>query len=68
MIWIGSQSFDQQDIRELIPGSKVVDNHHLIDPVAMVFERRMPEYQPLRKLVVNVPAIIHPDRLMYANM
>ena len=40
---------------KLIPDSKIVDNHCMIDPVATVYERGMPEYQPLRRTVVRLP-------------
>ncbi|KAL8762088.1 MAG: hypothetical protein Q9184_001860 [Pyrenodesmia sp. 2 TL-2023] len=33
----------------LLPNVKLLDNHRLIDPVAAVYERDMPEYQGLRK-------------------
>ncbi len=33
--------------------SKIVDNHHLIDPAAMVYDRNVPEYQPLRRFLVR---------------
>ncbi|KAL8853939.1 MAG: hypothetical protein Q9221_001247 [Calogaya cf. arnoldii] len=37
--------------RKLLPNAKLLDNHLLIDPVAAVYDRSMPEYQGLRKLV-----------------
>ncbi|KAL8930731.1 MAG: hypothetical protein Q9208_000272 [Pyrenodesmia sp. 3 TL-2023] len=37
--------------RYLLPNVKLLDNHQLIDPVAAVYERDMPEYQGLRKHV-----------------
>lgn len=40
-----------KELRKLIPSSKVVDNHSLIDPVAKKYERWMPEYYPMRKEV-----------------
>ncbi|KAL8800102.1 MAG: hypothetical protein Q9182_005414 [Xanthomendoza sp. 2 TL-2023] len=36
---------------QMLPNAKLLDNHLLIDPVAAVYERSMPEYQGLRKLV-----------------
>ncbi|KAL8696517.1 MAG: hypothetical protein Q9201_007623 [Fulgogasparrea decipioides] len=36
---------------KLLPNAKLLDNHQLIDPVAVVYERWMPEYQGLRKTV-----------------
>lgn len=33
--------------------AKVISNHLLIDPVAAVFERSDPEYQPLRRTLVS---------------
>ncbi|KAI4238781.1 MAG: hypothetical protein L6R40_005636 [Gallowayella cf. fulva] len=35
----------------MLPNAKLLDNHLLIDPVAAVYDRSMPEYQGLRKLV-----------------
>ncbi|KAL8674595.1 MAG: hypothetical protein Q9168_001038 [Polycauliona sp. 1 TL-2023] len=35
----------------MLPNAKLLDNHQLIDPVAAVYDRSMPEYQPLRKIV-----------------
>ncbi|KAL8786654.1 MAG: hypothetical protein Q9213_002683 [Squamulea squamosa] len=35
----------------MLPNAKLLDNHLLIDPVAAVYNRTMPEYQGLRKLV-----------------
>ncbi|KAI9795716.1 MAG: hypothetical protein M1833_006885 [Piccolia ochrophora] len=40
-----------RELSKLISNSKIIDNHHLIDPVAMVYDRTMPEYQPLRRAV-----------------
>ncbi|KAL8722297.1 MAG: hypothetical protein Q9225_001202 [Loekoesia sp. 1 TL-2023] len=37
--------------RQLLPQTKLLDNHQLIDPVAAVYERGMPEYQGLRRYV-----------------
>ncbi|KAL9038628.1 MAG: hypothetical protein Q9180_003022 [Flavoplaca navasiana] len=33
----------------MLPNAKLLDNHLLIDPVAAVYDRSMPEYQGLRK-------------------
>ncbi|KAL8834252.1 MAG: hypothetical protein Q9170_003839 [Blastenia crenularia] len=38
----------------LLPQAKLLDNHQLIDPVATVYERGMPEYQGLRKYIVGI--------------
>ncbi|KAL8905051.1 MAG: hypothetical protein Q9207_002866 [Kuettlingeria erythrocarpa] len=40
-----------QELLRLLPNVKLLDNHQLIDPVAAVYERDMPEYQGLRKSV-----------------
>ncbi|KAM0803530.1 hypothetical protein BDR22DRAFT_34727 [Usnea florida] len=40
-----------KELTKLIPSSKVVDNHSLIDPVARKYERWMPQYYPMRKEV-----------------
>ncbi|KAL8771844.1 MAG: hypothetical protein Q9209_002782 [Squamulea sp. 1 TL-2023] len=37
--------------KQMLPNAKLLDNHLLIDPVAAVYDRSMPEYQGLRKLV-----------------
>lgn len=39
------------ELSKLIPNSKVVDNHLLIDPAAAVLDRSDPEYQDLRKTI-----------------
>ena len=39
--------------RKLIPSSRLIDNHSLIDPVARRYERWMPEYYPRRKEIVG---------------
>lgn len=38
---------------EQLQRAKVISNHILIDPVAVVFERHEPEYQPLRRALVS---------------
>ncbi|KAI4156434.1 MAG: hypothetical protein L6R39_001105 [Caloplaca ligustica] len=38
-----------KELLHLLPKSKLLDNHLLIDPVAAVYERDMPEYLGLRK-------------------
>ncbi|KAL8738293.1 MAG: hypothetical protein Q9181_000882 [Wetmoreana brouardii] len=40
-----------KELVKLLPNAKLLDNHQLIDPVAAVYERWMPEYQGLRKTV-----------------
>ncbi|KAL8946245.1 MAG: hypothetical protein Q9222_007335 [Ikaeria aurantiellina] len=40
-----------KELVKSLPNAKFLDNHLLIDPVAAVYERSMPEYQGLRKLV-----------------
>lgn len=40
-----------KELTKLIPLSRVVDNHSLIDPVARKYERWMPQYYPMRKEV-----------------
>ncbi|MCJ1310340.1 hypothetical protein MMC25_004004 [Agyrium rufum] len=44
-------------LSKLIPNSKVVNNHLLIDPVGAVYDRGDPEYQPMRKALVH-PALL----------
>ncbi|KAL8752771.1 MAG: hypothetical protein Q9199_005508 [Rusavskia elegans] len=36
---------------KLLPNAKLLDNHLLIDPVAAVYDRSMPEYQWLRRRI-----------------
>jgi hypothetical protein len=38
--------------RELIPGSKIIDNHLIIDLCRSVFEMASDEYEYLRKAIV----------------
>ncbi|KAK3904054.1 hypothetical protein C8A05DRAFT_14037 [Staphylotrichum tortipilum] len=40
-----------KELCKLLPHSKVVDNHLLIDPVAAVFDRTAEEYRPLRQVL-----------------
>ena len=49
-------SSDPHMSSQMLPNAKLLDNHLLIDPVAAVYDRSMPEYQGLRKLVVGQPA------------
>ena len=44
--------------RNLIPGSKVLQNHLLIEPVAALLEREETGYRDLRKALVSVSPII----------
>ena len=44
--------------RNLIPGSKFLENHLLIEPVAALLEREETGYRDLRKALVSVPMII----------
>lgn len=37
---------------KMISEAQLIDNHSLIDPVALKYERSDPEYQPERKRVV----------------
>lgn len=37
----------------LLPKAKLFDNHSLIDATAMIFDREMPEYRPLRQQMVR---------------
>lgn len=46
-------------LRKLIGEAKILDNHRLIDPVAAVFDRKMPEYQPLRISIVLFTATLN---------
>lgn len=41
---------------KMLPNAKLPDNHLLIDPVAAVYDRSMPEYQWLRSMIVSEPA------------
>ncbi|KAL8860484.1 MAG: hypothetical protein Q9178_003143 [Gyalolechia marmorata] len=45
-----------KELAQMLPNAKLLDNHLFIDPVAAVYDRSMPEYQGLRKLVVGQPA------------
>ncbi|KAI9846572.1 MAG: hypothetical protein M1837_003813 [Sclerophora amabilis] len=47
-----------RELSKLISNSKIIDNHHLIDPVAMLYDRNMPEYQPLRRAVSQREAVL----------
>ncbi|KAI4102522.1 MAG: hypothetical protein L6R37_004349 [Teloschistes peruensis] len=40
-----------KELVKLLPNAKLLDNHTLIDPVATLYEREMPEYNHLRKVV-----------------
>ncbi|KAL8736683.1 MAG: hypothetical protein Q9166_000049 [cf. Caloplaca sp. 2 TL-2023] len=52
-----------KELMKILPNAKLLDNHLLIDPVAAVYDRSMPEYQGLRTLVrqgiLNVIATSH---------
>ncbi|KAF2667328.1 hypothetical protein BT63DRAFT_441012 [Microthyrium microscopicum] len=37
-----------KELSQIIPNSKVFDNHLIIDPASAIVERNMPEYVPLR--------------------
>ena len=44
--------------RDLIPDSKFLENHLLIEPVAALLEREETGYRALRKAVVSVTLVI----------
>lgn len=48
------------ELQKLLPSSKVINNHLLIDPVAAIHERSDPEYQPLRKALASLLIMQHP--------
>lgn len=50
-----------RELQKLLPKAELIDNHQLIDPVAAIFERTDPEYQPARKELVSflLPYAVH---------
>ncbi|EMF13071.1 uncharacterized protein SEPMUDRAFT_155484 [Sphaerulina musiva SO2202] len=43
-----------RELRAILPNTKVFDNHNLIDATSSIYERGMPEYQPLRRQMRRV--------------
>ncbi|KAL9531945.1 hypothetical protein SMMN14_04021 [Sphaerulina musiva] len=43
-----------RELRAILPNAKVFDNHSLIDATSSIYERGMPEYQPLRRQMRRV--------------